>query len=113
MGVSSFWRKIAETADPTVTYSRSGNTWTTTTVSSVKTSSESYVEGVETEFETIDGRTLLATVTCEDGNLKQVQRDPEDKSILATINREVNEAGKLEVQVITSDNEANRVYKKV
>lgn len=110
MGVSSFWRTIARTADPTVTFAVDGKVWTFTTESSVKTSVEVFTEGVEREAETIDGRSLLSTVTCENGHLKQVQKDIEDGSVLANIDRSLLANGDLLANVVSGEAEANRVY---
>ena len=94
LGVGLIMRKLGNTTKPNVKFSQSGDDWTMTTTSAVKSQVVNFKIGQEVEETTLDGRNVKTTFTVEDNKLVQTQRD-KDNNISCTITREITDNGEL------------------
>ena len=101
LGVGFVMRKAAANIKPTVTILNNGNEWTLKMVSTLKSSETTFVDGVEFDESTLDGRkskTTIRTAGAGADKLVQEQKDASSGALVTTIMREV--VGEQLVQVI-------------
>lgn len=99
LGVGFVTRKAAANIKPTVTILNNGNEWTLKMVSTLKSSETTFVDGVEFDESTLDGRKSKTTIrTAGADKLVQEQKDASSGALVTTVMREV--VGEQLVQVI-------------
>lgn len=94
LGVGLMTRKLGASFKPNVKFAKSGDEWTFTTSSSVKTLEIKYRLGQEFDEETLDGRKVKTVIVLDGAKLVQTQRDKDGK-VVCVITREITPSGEL------------------
>lgn len=88
LGVGMVTRKLASKVKPNLKFSRNGDEWMLTTISSLKTHGFRFKFNEEFPEETIDGRKVKSTIALEGATLVHSQKDKDGK-VICVIRREV------------------------